>query len=102
MFPPSLNIQTTYSANIAKDALLQVHALLSKFLNYLEIAERHIPNCKNIFHRPKPPNMPVGDSNLTNTRSKNDLSLLKKTELITKYSTYYKGLKSWLWNLMFF
>lgn len=50
-----------YFVNFVYDVLLQVfisNLLLKIFFNmifFLATAERHIPKCKNIFNRPKPP-----------------------------------------------
>ena len=50
-------IKIMFIANIAKECLPHVLLLLSSLLKlkFLVTAERHIPKCKNIFNRPKPP-----------------------------------------------
>ena len=43
-----------FIANIAKECLPHVKFIINFYKNKVT-AERHIPKCKNIFNRPKPP-----------------------------------------------
>lgn len=88
-------IQIISFVNIAKGDSPQVfffkYFSFSKEIDlffFLEVAERHIENCKNIFHRPKPPNF----SHLEKNQTKNELLLSKKPEIFTKYSTTLKSI----------
>ena len=64
-----------YFVNIVKENLLHVKKInkfhiIFCFFNFffhsrIDTAQRHIPKCKNIFNRPKPPKGNNADSNIT-------------------------------------
>ena len=100
------NLKTIlYTVNIAKETLLQVNfqklILFNLMFKIEDIAETHIPKCKNIFNRPKPPKKIKNyqKEKLTDTTNNNDLitnsqlkkSLNGKKMDMKKYATQYKS-----------